>query len=72
VDSLEPIWRGARLDYWFICADCHTPHAPDDYSSMQWGVMMARMAKFAKLEPDNAMVILKWLQNTSAASGTRK
>jgi hypothetical protein len=72
VDSLEPVWRRAKSDYLFICADCHVPHAAEDYSSMQWGIMMARMAKFAKLEPDDAMFILKWLQNTSSESHVRK
>ena len=39
---------------------------------MQWGIFMARMAKFAKLPPDDEMFILKWLQTTSAASDARK
>ena len=68
VDSLEPVWRAAKFNYQFVCADCHTPHAATEYSSMQWGIFMARMAKFAKLLPDDEMVILKWLQTASAAS----
>ena len=72
VDSLEPVWRAAEFNYQFICADCHTPHAATEYSSMQWGIFMARMAKFAKLPPDDEMFILKWLQTTSAASDARK
>lgn len=71
VDNLETVWRGAELDYQFICADCHTTHAAKDYSSMQWGIIMPRMARNAKLTPDEALVILKWLQTTSFASDTR-
>jgi hypothetical protein len=72
VDSLEPVWRAAEFNYQFICADCHTPHAATEYSSMQWGIFMARMAKFAKLQPDDEMFMLKWLQTTSAARDARK
>jgi hypothetical protein len=39
---------------------------------VQWGIVMASMAKFAKLEPDDAMFILKLLQTTAAASDARK
>jgi hypothetical protein len=39
---------------------------------VQWGIVMASMAKFAKLEPDDAMFILKWLQTTAAASDALK
>jgi hypothetical protein len=72
VSSLDSIWQTAESDYRFICADCHVAHRPEDYSSMQWGIVVARMAKFAKLGPDDAMVILKWLQTSSAASDARK
>jgi hypothetical protein len=71
VDSLEPVWRTAEFNYQFICADCHSPHAAKNYSSMQWCIIMSRMAKNAKLGSDEAMVILKWLQTTSFASDTR-
>ncbi len=71
VASLDPIWWAAKFDYEFVCADCHTPHAPAEYSAMQWGIFMARMAKYAKLLPDNEMVILKWLQTTASTSGVR-
>jgi hypothetical protein len=72
VDSLEPVWQATRFNYEFVCADCHTPHRPEEYSSMQWGIFMARMAKFAKLRPDEEMVTLKWLQTTSFESGARR
>ena len=45
--------------------------AAADYSSMQWGIVMARIAKFAQLEPDDAMFILKWLQTSASASDAR-
>jgi hypothetical protein len=72
VSNLDSIWRTAESDYRLICAGCHVAHRPQDYSSMQWGIVVARMAKFAKLEPGDAMVILKWLQTTSAASDARR
>jgi hypothetical protein len=72
VDSLDPVWQATKFNYEFVCADCHVPHRPEDYSSMQWGIFMARMAKFAKLQPDDEMVTLKWLQTTSFASGVRR
>jgi hypothetical protein len=68
VESLESVWRLAASNYQFICADCHALHATGDYSPMQWGMIVTRMATFAKLGPDDTMVILKWLQTTSAAS----
>jgi len=71
MDSLDRVWRTAELNYETTCNDCHTPHAPNEYSPMQWGIIMARMAWFAKLLPDNEMFILKWLQNTSATGDTR-
>jgi hypothetical protein len=72
VDSLDRIWWTAELNYETICNDCHTPHAPNEYSPMQWGTIMPRMAKFAKLLPVDEMFILKWLQNTSATSDSRR
>jgi hypothetical protein len=72
VDSLEPVWQATEFNYEYVCADCHTPHRPEEYSSMQWGIFMARMAKFAKLQPDDEMVTLKWLQTTSFESGARR
>jgi hypothetical protein len=71
VDTLTPIWEKTEFDYEFVCSDCHTPHAAAEYSSMQWGIIMARMAKFAKLQPDEELFILKWLQTASAASESR-
>ena len=71
-EDLDAVWMSAEFDYHLTCADCHTLHAPEEYSSMQWGMIMARMAKFAKLDADDAMVILKWLQNTSDKSPNRK
>jgi hypothetical protein len=38
---------------------------------MQWCIIMARMAKFAKLQPDEELFILKWLETTSGASKSR-
>jgi hypothetical protein len=72
VESLESVWRIAEFSYQFICADCHSLHATEDYSPMQWGTIVNRMATFAKLGPDDTMVILKWLQTTSASSASRK
>jgi hypothetical protein len=72
VDSLEPVWQATKFNYEYVCADCHTPHRPEEYSSMQWGIFMARMAKFAKLRPDEEIVTLKWLQTTSFESGARR
>jgi hypothetical protein len=72
VDNLDPIWETTEFDYEFVCSDCHTPHAAVEYSSMQWGIIMARMAKMAKLRPDEELLILKWLQTTSAASDVRR
>ena len=37
---------------------------------MQWGIIMARMGKFAKLQPDEELFILKWLQ-TASGQGNR-
>jgi hypothetical protein len=71
VDTLDPIWEMTEFNYEFVCSDCHTPHAAAEYSSMQWGIIMARMARFAKLQPDEELFILKWLQTTSATSGSR-
>jgi hypothetical protein len=65
VDNLESVWQTTRFDYQFVCADCHSLHVAEEYSSMQWDPIMVRMARFAKLLPDDAMIILKWLQTTS-------
>jgi hypothetical protein len=72
VDTLNPIWEKTEFSYEFVCSDCHTPHAAAEYSSMQWGIIMARMAKFAKLQPDDELFILKWLQTISATSEARE
>jgi hypothetical protein len=72
VDDLGPIWATTEFDYQFACSDCHSPHAAVEYSSMQWGIIMARMGKMAKLRPEEALLILKWLQTTSAASDVRR
>jgi hypothetical protein len=71
VDTLDPIWEKTEFDYEFVCSDCHTPHAAAEYSSMQWGIIMARMGKFAKLQPDEELFILKWLQTASGARESR-
>jgi hypothetical protein len=72
VDSLDSAWLAAEFSYDLSCADCHQLHAPEEYSSMQWDMIMTRMAKFAKLDVDDARVILKWLQTTSSASDARR
>jgi len=72
VDSLDRVWKLAELNYETTCNDCHMPHEPNEYSPMQWGMIMPRMARFAKLLPNDEMSILKWLQNTSATSETRR
>ena len=71
VDNLMFVWRLAEFNYQTICADCHLLHAAQEYSSIQWGAIVPRMAKNAKLGPAEAMVILKWLQTTSFANDTR-
>ena len=68
VESLRQFGGIAEFNYQFICADCHSLHATENYSPMQWGMIVTRMTTFAKLGPDDTMVILKWLQTTSAAS----
>jgi hypothetical protein len=43
-------------------------HAAEAYTPAQWDTEMTTMAKSAHLQPDDAMVLLKWLQTTSLAS----
>ena len=66
VDSLDAAWLAAEFSYHLACAECHQLHAPNEYSSMQWRMIMTRMAGFAKLGLDDATFILKWLQTTSS------
>jgi hypothetical protein len=69
VSTLSSIWLGAEFSYHLACAECHVRHAPGEYSAMQWGLIVTRMARFAKLDPDDATFILKWLQTTASEAG---
>jgi nitrate/TMAO reductase-like tetraheme cytochrome c subunit len=66
--TLEPVWQAAESNYQFLCAGCHVLHAAEAYTPAQWDTEMTTMAKSAHLQPDDAMVLLKWLQTTSLAS----
>ena len=50
VSSLSSVWLGAEFSYHLACAECHVRHAPREYPAMQWGMIVPRMAKFAKLD----------------------
>jgi nitrate/TMAO reductase-like tetraheme cytochrome c subunit len=66
--TLESVWQAAESNYEFLCAGCHVLHAAEAYTPAQWDTEMTTMAKSAHLQPDDAMVLLKWLQTTSLAS----
>ena len=72
VESLQPVWQTVESNYSFTCGGCHALYAPATHPPAQWATEMETMAKSANLGPDDAMMILKWLQTTSAADGTGK
>ncbi len=72
VGNLDATWGAAESTYEFTCAGCHVLHAAEAYTPAQWGTEMSTMAKSANLRPDDAMVLLKWLQTTSFNHQTAK
>jgi trimethylamine-N-oxide reductase (cytochrome c), cytochrome c-type subunit TorC len=65
VEQLDPIWDAAEQTYEFSCAGCHVLHPAEAYTPDKWDTEMTTMAKSAHLRPDDAMVLLKWLQTVS-------
>jgi hypothetical protein len=66
-DKLQPIWDGAEQSYEFSCGGCHQLYAASAYSPDEWAAEMASMASSANLRPEDAMLLLKWLQTTARA-----
>ena len=64
-DTLEPVWAKAKSTYEFSCGSCHGLHAATEYTPLQWSSEMETMARNANLKPDDAILVLKWLQTES-------
>jgi hypothetical protein len=71
-DTLQPIWDTAEQTYEFSCGGCHQLYSPNAYSPDEWSNEMATMAGDAKLPPEDAMLLLKYLQNAARANPPAK
>jgi trimethylamine-N-oxide reductase cytochrome c-type subunit TorC len=70
VPALDAVWDDADTLYQFSCGGCHQLYAPAAYSPTQWQTEMGTMTTPSHLRPDEAMLVLKWLQTSSAAGSS--
>lgn len=66
--TLDQAWLAAETTYEFTCAACHVLHPANAYTPAKWDAEMVVMGPNAHLPPDDAMVLLKWLQTESQAA----
>ncbi len=56
----------ARKVYVAKCAKCHRFYEPNDYTNAEWQVWMEKMNKKAKLKPDQATLLTRYLETYRA------
>ena len=59
--SADDITQGAKL-HTAKCARCHKLYDPEAYSDADWYLWMMKMSKKAKLTPDQAAVLSRYLE----------
>jgi hypothetical protein len=63
--------KTARKLYHAKCAKCHKLYDPLEYNAEEWQTWMGKMTRKAKLKPDQAELVSRYL-DTVRASGGRK
>jgi hypothetical protein len=56
-----PELKDARALYVGKCAKCHKLHAPDQYSPEKWDLWMGKMARKAKLTPEQTALLARYI-----------
>ena len=64
--SADDIAQGAKL-HTAKCARCHKFYDPAAYSDAEWRLWMTKMAKKARLTPDQEAVLSRYLHAFRAA-----
>jgi hypothetical protein len=67
VDSTDPM-AGAHKLYVSKCAKCHKFYDPTKYSDEDWATWMGKMSKKAKLKPDQAEALARYIELTYRSS----
>lgn len=68
--SITSMAAGKKL-YQNRCAKCHRMYDPAKYSDAQWQSWMDKMAKKAKLQPEEKQKLLEYVEQTLRAPATR-
>ena len=63
--TLDDLQHG-RAIYVNKCAGCHNLHRPDDFEPERWTVVLAKMGKEAKLNPQEQRSVARYLSTASA------
>jgi hypothetical protein len=53
--------KEARSLYVGKCAKCHKLHDPEKYSDEKWGMWMGKMSRKAKLTPEQANLLARYI-----------
>ncbi|MDB6122461.1 MAG: hypothetical protein JWQ71_1454 [Pedosphaera sp.] len=60
-DLTEKETKAAKKIYTAKCAKCHKFYDPNDYNSEEWQSWMVKMNKKAKLKPDQAELLSRYI-----------
>jgi hypothetical protein len=67
--SREELRSATRL-YTAKCARCHKFYNPADYSDQEWHTWMTKMSRKARLKPDQAQLLSRYLETFRPAQKT--
>jgi hypothetical protein len=62
VPDQQSIWGKARALYSKRCSACHALHRTNEFTANQWPTILKTMSKNAALQPDQAALIIQYLQ----------
>ncbi|MDP3961719.1 MAG: hypothetical protein Q8Q26_16930 [Pseudorhodobacter sp.] len=68
VESMDPVWKKVDMNYQFTCGGCHVLHAPKDFLPSEWPLQMQAMQIETNQSPEDALIMLKYLQHASSVS----
>jgi hypothetical protein len=61
--------RVAKKVYHAKCAKCHKLYNPGDYNAEEWRSWMGKMTRKAKLKPEQAELVSRYLDTVRASGG---
>jgi len=70
-DLTELEIKKAQKLYVAKCAKCHKLYEPGNYTDAEWQSWMAKMIRKARLKPDQAKLLTRFLDETRAETKTK-